>query len=118
MPPKEDNAVPGGRGPNRCFPHPNSTRPRTPMRGLIIMIERMSEAKRTLVLLAALLGLLLLPARVPAEPTAGKQDRLVVQMVCEFLHRGHLVKPEIGEEVSRRLFQRFLKDLDPSKLYL
>src|SRR5436190_21498258 len=71
-------------------PSSNLSRPRSPLRGLIIMFERMSQAKRTLALLAALVGLLLIPMRAPAEPVAGKQDRLVVQMVCEFLHRGHL----------------------------
>lgn len=81
------------------------------------MTVRKSQTQRTLALLAALLGLLLLPMRAPAEPVAGRQDRLVIQMVCEFLHRGHLVKPEINDEISKRLFQRFLKDLDPSKLY-
>src|SRR3954469_17611875 len=88
-----------------------------PMRGPIHMTQPMSQAKRTLALLTALFGLLLIPATAPAEPTPGKQDRLVMQMVCEFLHRGHLAKPEINDEISRRLFQKFLKDLDPSKLY-
>ena len=36
-------------------------------------------------------------------------------MVCEFLQKGHVTRPTIGDEISKRLFQRFLKDLDPSK---
>jgi carboxyl-terminal processing protease len=52
-----------------------------------------------------------------AEPKLSKQDPLVARMVCEFLKRGHLNRPEINDEVSARLFRRFLKDLDPAKLY-
>jgi carboxyl-terminal processing protease len=58
-----------------------------------------------------------MPARLPADPVPGKQDRLVVQMVCAFLQRGHLSQPEIGDDLSRKLFRRFLKDVDPNKGY-
>jgi carboxyl-terminal processing protease len=81
------------------------------------MNESLSQAKRFVILLAAVAGLLLLTARTPAEPTPGKQDPLVAQMICEFLQRGHLSRPPIDDELSRRLFRRFLKDLDPNKLY-
>jgi carboxyl-terminal processing protease len=80
------------------------------------MTQRLVQAIPFSALLAAL-ALLLGTARAPAEPTLGKQDPVVAQMVCEFLARGHLNKPEIGDEISRRLFHRFLDDLDPSKLY-
>jgi carboxyl-terminal processing protease len=52
-----------------------------------------------------------------AEPVPGKYDPVVAQLVCEVLRQGHLRRPEIGDEVSKRLFQRFLKGLDPTKLY-
>src|SRR5262249_2617963 len=81
------------------------------------MSHRILPAKRNLVLMVALAGLVLFAARLPGEPVPGKQDRLVARMVCYFLQNGHLTKPEIGEETSRRLFHRFLKDLDPGKLY-
>jgi carboxyl-terminal processing protease len=81
------------------------------------MTQRLSHVKRNLALLAALAGLLWIPQRLTAEPIPGKQDRLVVQMVCSFLQQGHLSRPEIGDELSRRLFQRFFKELDPGKLY-
>src|SRR6516164_1954892 len=68
-------------------------------------------------LVATLLGLFLIPFCVWAEPIPGKDDRLVAQMVCEFLQRGHVTRPTIGDEISKRLFHRFLKDLDPGKLY-
>src|ERR1022692_2964401 len=67
--------------------------------------------------LGALAVLLLVPFWVSADPVPGKDDRLVAQMVCEFLQEGHVTRPMIGDEISRRLFQRFLKDLDPGKLY-
>jgi carboxyl-terminal processing protease len=75
------------------------------------------QAKRAVVLLAAVVGLFVVVGRTPAEPTPGKRDRLVIELVCDYLHRGHLTQPDIGDEVSRRLFRRFIKDLDPGKLY-
>jgi carboxyl-terminal processing protease len=81
------------------------------------MTERIFPAKRYVTLLAVLAGLFLATARTPAEPIPSKQDRLIAQMVCGFLQQGHLNKPQIGDEVSRRLFRHFLKDLDPAKLY-
>src|SRR6266550_6526642 len=80
------------------------------------MTPRFSRLQRV-VLLALLGGLLLLTARSQAEPVPGKQDRMVIQLVTTYLQRGHLVKPEINEDLSRRLFQRVFKTLDPSKLY-
>jgi carboxyl-terminal processing protease len=68
-------------------------------------------------MLSIALGLLLLPSRLSAEPKPDDKDRMTAQLVCEYLQRGHLNKPEIGDEISRRLFRRFIKDLDPAKLY-
>ena len=67
--------------------------------------------------IAAVAVLLLMPAAAMAEPKPDKRDRQIAQLVCEFLQRGHLNKPEIGDEISKRLFRRFLKGLDPAKLY-
>jgi carboxyl-terminal processing protease len=61
--------------------------------------------------------LLLLPFYLVAEPVPGPDDRLVAQMVCDILQNGHVSRPTIGDEISKRLFQHFLKDLDPGKLY-
>ena len=66
---------------------------------------------------AALIVLLLAPVWVSAQPVPGKDDRLVATMVCEFLQEGHVTRPMIGDEISKRLFRRFLKDLDPGKVY-
>jgi carboxyl-terminal processing protease len=68
-------------------------------------------------LLVAVAGLLLTPFWLSAEPTPGKDDRMVAQVVTEILQQGHVTKPKIGEEISKRLFARYLKDLDPGKLY-
>jgi carboxyl-terminal processing protease len=73
--------------------------------------------KAKLLILLAVLASLFLIRRLPAEPTPGRQDSLVVRMVCDLLHRGHLTKPEINEDLSRKLFHKFLKDMDPGKLY-
>ncbi len=81
------------------------------------MSQPFFRTNRTLVLWAALAGLLLFTTRGPAEPVAGKQDQLVVRLVCDYLQRAHLNRPEIGEELSKHLFKRFLKDLDPTKGY-
>src|SRR5947209_7554890 len=76
-----------------------------------------SQVRRFVTLLAVAAGLFLATARAPAEPVKDKQDPLVARVVCELLKRGHLSHPEFGDEVSRRLFRHFLKDLDPTKLY-
>ena len=80
------------------------------------MTDRVFQVKRY-ILLALVAGLLLLPRQLPAEPKLGKDDPTVACLVCAFLKQGHLSKPEIGDELSKRLFKRFLKDLDPNKLY-
>jgi carboxyl-terminal processing protease len=81
------------------------------------MTERIFRAKSWVTLLVVAAASFLLAPRASAEPKPDPKDRMVAQMVCEFLQRGHLNKPEIGEEVSRRLMRRFLKDMDPAKLY-
>jgi carboxyl-terminal processing protease len=81
------------------------------------MTYRNFQTKRTAALLVAVASLLLIPASVSAEPVLGKQDPLVAKLVCNFLQRSHLSRPEIGDEISKRLFRRFIKSLDPMKLY-
>src|SRR5947209_8054458 len=81
------------------------------------MIQRIVRVHPRAALLAVVAGLLLVPMQVRAEPVPGEQDRLVVRLVCEFLSRGHLSRPKIDDELSRRLFSRYLKEIDPTKLY-
>src|SRR5262245_57156258 len=58
---------------------------------------------------------LLFPVGLAAQPVPDKNDPLVAQVVCQFLQQGHVTRPVIGDATSKRLFQRFLKDLDPNK---
>ncbi len=84
------------------------------------MTCRSSRLNRLLLLpaLPALLVLLLLAmARTGAEPVQSKEDPQITQVVVDILHRGHLRQPQINEEVAGRLVHRFLKDLDPARLY-
>ena len=85
--------------------------------GPLTVTQRLSRAQRGVAVLAALAGLLVLSSRLAADVSAGKQDGLVVRLVCDFLQRGHLSRPEINDNLSRRLFQRFFKELDPTKMY-
>src|SRR5262245_37990535 len=83
-----------------------------------LMTEPLLQVKRRLALLAALAGLLWIATLTPAsDPVPSKQDRLVAQLVCTFLQRGHLAQPELSAELSKRLFHRFFKSLDPTKNY-
>jgi carboxyl-terminal processing protease len=66
---------------------------------------------------AVFAGLLLFRGPAPADPKLDKKDQLVARVVCEFLRQLHLSHPQIGDDISRRLFTKFLKDLDPNKLY-
>jgi carboxyl-terminal processing protease len=81
------------------------------------MTQRIVRATSCVALLAAITGLLFLTVRLPAEPVPGERDPLVAQIVCKFLQRGHVNRPDIDEELSQRFFKRFMKDLDPAKVY-
>ena len=61
--------------------------------------------------------MLLTPAWLLAEPVPNADDRVVAQRVCEILQSGHVTRPTINAEISKRLFQRFFKDFDSSKSY-
>src|SRR5262245_15128570 len=83
------------------------------------MMQKLHHSRRLLVhvAMALVFGLALAAPRVRAEPVPKEQDKLVTQVVCQLLHEGHLNRPEINQELSRRLFKKFLKDLDPGKIY-
>jgi carboxyl-terminal processing protease len=80
------------------------------------MTQRILRTTALVALVATLAGLLL-AVRAPAEPVPERQDRVVVRMVAGLLQEVHLNKPEIGSDISKRLFRRFLKELDPNKMY-
>jgi carboxyl-terminal processing protease len=81
------------------------------------MFKRLRHLTPFFLLLAVLAWLVLAATPALAEPQPQPQDQMLARMVCLFLQRGHLSQPEIGDEISKRLFQRFLKDFDPAKLY-
>ena len=71
------------------------------------MTQRILQARKPLLILAAIAGLLLIPTRTPAEPVAGKkQDGLVAKMVCYFVQKVHLKRPALDQELSEQLFHR------------
>ncbi|HEV8058307.1 MAG TPA: carboxy terminal-processing peptidase [Gemmataceae bacterium] len=51
------------------------------------------------------------------EPVPTAQDRLITQLICQDLAKYHLARPLLDDELSKRLFKRFFKTLDYSKLY-
>ncbi len=77
----------------------------------------MSRRTSQLRLIALAAFTLILAARAGADPIPGKDDKIVAQMVCEMLQEGHVTRPTINDEISRRLFKHFLKDFDSAKLY-
>ncbi len=81
------------------------------------MTERCFPVNRYAALLAVVACLLLGTTPAPAEPTLSPQDSVVAELVCDLLRQGHVNRPEIGDDVSRRLFRGFLDALDPGKLY-
>jgi len=81
------------------------------------MIGRNSRTKPISAIAAGLAVFFLFVGRTPAEPKPDRQDQIIAELVCEYLKQGHLNKPKIDDEISRRLFRRYLKALDPAKLY-
>jgi carboxyl-terminal processing protease len=73
----------------------------------------------SLAALAAIIGGLCLSAReTPAELQKPQEtDRHVTTMVTSLLREEHLSKMPLGDEVSHRALDMFLKQLDPMKIY-
>jgi carboxyl-terminal processing protease len=51
------------------------------------------------------------------EPVPTATDRVITQFVCQFLNRFHLARPPLDDALSKRLFKRYFKTLDPTKVY-
>src|SRR5262245_35229952 len=83
-----------------------------------MVMQHISSRKRFYSFVIALLCLSVIARRGFAEPVPGRYDKLITQGVVEVLHQAHLNRPEIGDDLSKRLFHKFLKDVDPGKLYL
>ena len=55
-------------------------------------------------------------ARAP-EIDPSQADRITARIVAELIERAHLSKPEIGDEVSAKWYDRYIESLDRSKLF-
>jgi len=75
------------------------------------------QFKKLAAALAVTACFLLFAAPALAEPKPEKQDGTIALFICDYLHQVHLNKPKIGDDLSKRLFRRFLKTIDPAKLY-
>lgn len=55
--------------------------------------------------------------RVEDMTAARILDRTIIKTVAEIMHRQHLSKHSLDDEISKRAFKQFLKSLDPMKQY-
>ncbi len=52
------------------------------------------------------------------EMTAGRSlDRTIIRVIADYMHREHLSKHPLDNEISERAFDQLLKSLDPMKIY-
>lgn len=52
------------------------------------------------------------------DMTSGRAlDRTIIRAIAEYMHRQHLSKHPLDNEISERAFDQFLKSLDPMKIY-
>ncbi len=66
------------------------------------------------------LGMILLVATTifaQRVTTPKSDDERTTRLVCEMITRAHISRPQIDDNVSARLVERFVKGLDPQKLY-
>ncbi len=45
------------------------------------------------------------------------EDQITTKLVCQMISKYHISQHPIDDEISRKLLDRYLKDLDPQKLY-
>ena len=88
------------------------------------MVGRSSRSnhsrKVTLGLLTAWLAVLVFPCHVQAElspATKRSRDRYVAQTVLTLMRQQHLLRRPLDDEISKRTFESFMKQLDPMKVY-
>jgi carboxyl-terminal processing protease len=74
-----------------------------------------SRAASTLTLVAVMLVATTLLAQQLAPPTPAHEQ--IAKLVCQMIEREHLSHSRFDDKISGRLTDRFLKDLDPQKLY-
>lgn len=77
--------------------------------------QKPSRAASTLTLGMVLLVATTIFAQQLSAPKS--VDETTAKLVTEMLTRYHISQPEIDDEVSARLLKRYLRELDPQKLY-
>ncbi len=67
----------------------------------------------------SLLGVCLIVTTIGAQQfqTDISKDGKTARLVCKMIERYHIGHSHVNDEISSRLFDRFIKDLDPNKLY-
>lgn len=65
--------------------------------------------------LALLSAFIVGAAKAPLKET--RIDQETVRIVAEILKKGHLSKPQLGDEVSRKWLANYIKAFDPRKMY-
>ncbi len=67
----------------------------------------------------SLLGVCLIVTTIGAQQfnTNLNTDGKTARLVCKMIERYHIGHSHVNDEISSRLFDRFIKDLDPNKLY-
>lgn len=77
--------------------------------------QKPSRAASTLTLGMVLLVATTIFAQQLSIPDSA--DQTTAKLVAEMLTRYHISQPDINDDVSARLLKRYLKELDPQKLY-
>ncbi len=57
------------------------------------------------------------PVDVPAELQGAKNSRYVTKVVNQLLHREHLSRRPLDDQISQRALKMFLEQLDPLKIF-
>ncbi len=67
----------------------------------------------------SLIGVCLIVTTIAAQQFNGNAggDSKTARLVCKMIERYHIGQSQVNDEISSRLFDRFIKDLDPNKLY-
>lgn len=82
------------------------------------MTQRSMRSRLGLVLFSGVFIILLSANTVLAKPRPDPaRDRQIIHLVCKFLQDVNLNRPKLDDELSKRLFKRYLKTLDPTKSY-
>ena len=87
----------------------------------MIVNSRSNKRRSILLFVLAVLLVTVSSSSAFAELTANTQvkarDRNIIRIVTDLLDKQHLLRRNLDDEISRRTFQTFVKQLDPMKVY-